>query len=1002
MSKLPSLQLSKLYKHRKTTEDNLDKIMKTEPNRVGSTTDLTKLSLEFQQLTGVFEKTLGSTKTSSLPYLHYDDLKFFSTYSKTNILTDSVNYENSLEMLNQISPRNKYPSIGELTQPLLSSPRHHKIHSVNNIYTPKFVSPPQSKNLQNKTQETLKKNSQLSFSESVKNYTDAISRIYNTKDKKRPIITNKQAQSTSIENGIQTELTPRNQNQNDKFVYLHRKVNSVVIKNSNEKIECSPRMLEPIYERKQGINNKEKLNVYKSKTLVSLKETRKSNQTRKSLSKTKLEENQENRNVENYHRSGSENKIKINEKASSEKSSKALSNVNHLLQANTQSFGPKEEDEFRNSEKEQSHLLAEKNLSISMKNNPQIKNEEQIETHSEALEKAEGIPPLIDPNEKSREIQLHKKLLKKRISLSCVYFTTNVTLFPEFNFRNTSNTKRIQKVSGDIVSPFIQKKMRLIKKENSLSKLKKMKSLDEENKESIEQNPFFKKFQFKHKTPNISFKKIKHPQIQSDTPKSKTSSPLEKDFLKTFDQILSGNLPFSNTPRNRRTLEKSQSSFSNMHKMITLKNLCSLDPLQYEDFFKDDLLETIPHLDQDVSLESSQVSETTQAQSTSTRPKLLRSMLSVNPLSKTKTMNNNAMIIEIIPPIETGTFAIEEAYADLEESCGNSSSLKSLGKLNTNRTVRQTYDVPYRSETMSNFSGILKNVRETSSLQNSGVENNKNISQLFKSRAEDIFQFDQIFPSYFSNLNANAQKLRIKANFFSFIEKIIEPSILNSENINQTEDESTQNLFNVEKNKTRRLFYPLIKEIGYEMNPKLYDEILTQEEISDLILLFEQSPQRKRKENDIFISDEVSEEIKAEKNELALSNNEILFQRTYPYKNSLEISQRITQVPLLAFFAFKELNALTHPEDIIALRQLLFVQDDSETLAEKHAKMCRAIASFNEGNFSFLKKGIMSCYGELLEGIYENTIKIDDKRFSKQNEKLRETRITLQVFIFHY
>jgi len=790
-----------------------------------------------------------------------------------------------------------------------------------------------------------KKSSNGSFSESVKNYTNAISRIYLQQEKKKTLIPEKEVHSTSIENAIQTGNTPKNQSQKDMLNTHHRKVNSVVLKSPSNKIEFSSKPKETVYERKYGETLQNKFNIYKPKTLTT-KEVKKNNNIIKSLNKIGSNGDIENEKVEN--------KIeKIYKEKSPRKVFNILSNLSPKSQIHTQNSKP----EIGQEESLKKELgFEEPKLRIGESNFVERKNLQSLE------EKIESIKAL--------------SIRKKRNSFSCVLFAAKTDLFSELSQTDLKADRKsltlIKKeishsVAGDIVIPSLRAKM-FLNKENFRQSSYFLKKKMPKPKNDLQKNKFLNKLQFSTKSSQFKYKPSKF-QYEKEEPKQLNS--LENDFLKTFNQILTGNkvLPPS-TPRNRNNPNRPISNFSNLSQRITLKNLACLDPLQYEDLFKNDSKENSRDLDQETSLaHQPQITGAENFSSYKSKTKLLRRELN----------SNNAFTIEITPPIE-------EVGSDLEESCKNSNSAKSsLDKINTNRTVRQTYDVSYRPEMMSSFSGIYRNLRETSSLSNSHIEDKNISSQVFREKSEEIFQFDQIFPSHFSNLNVNSQKLRMKGNFFSFIEKLTHPLILNAEGKLNNGDEDLQRSFSL-YNFAKKSVYSSTEYKDNDVTSKAFDETLTQEEVGDLLLLFGRNSEKENQGVSGFHNDMISEEDKAEKDLLTLIINEVLFQRPYSYQGFEQISKldKVSQITLFSLTELRKMKSF----NVNSLWKVLVKKDKSETLVDKQKQIFEAIGSLNRENYHFLKKMILSYYGQRLYGSFENLFLVDEISTPvKNNEK---------------
>lgn len=274
--------------------------------------------------------------------------------------------------------------------------------------------------------------------------------------------------------------------------------------------------------------------------------------------------------------------------------------------------------------------------------------------------------------------------------------------------------------------------------------------------------------------------------------------PLEQEFLKTFEQTAKASYTPQQKTQSRSILTEHNETTDRISREETLRRTHTKGVLEdlLKNDFEDNYPKTLNDLDNKFSLPTlSDVGHRSLFNIGSPQHEKLTPILgNFSSLEKTgRQVNEKVIVIQINPPAEDTNSPIEEACPYMEESnvWSPPKQFDLAGCVVPQRRITFAYDVSNVGKqqretfTYSERYGKMIKAEAIPSIENidERVEKEKvgngklNVYRDFVKNVEEIFKFDDIYSCQLTNLNFKFQKIRIKSNFFTFLEKIMQHSI---------------------------------------------------------------------------------------------------------------------------------------------------------------------------------------------------------------------------------
>jgi len=483
--------------------------------------------------------------------------------------------------------------------------------------------------------------------------------------------------------------------------------------------------------------------------------------------------------------------------------------------------------------------------------------------------------------------------------------------------------KDLHKVHGEIVSPKLRSRPRRLTFEKETQKENKMAKFKFEIQKKLKHN----------KSTQIGVSSFV---VEDEHEFSKT---LEKGFLKSFNQTL------NNT---KKEASKGKT------------NIISSCVEQARDIGTTGTL---------LSFSSMQERATASGQDFSRFIHRFESLPSILDLgSSHQEEKKETIVIKIRPAYKSYdkmTFSIQEEFSDLEES--NASMTPNL------TPKKEAY--PLYSYTIYNHN---KDDTMCETLNKSKmISGGRNEGKIIFNDIEDMFKFDEIDPSYLANLKVKSQRLRIKSNFFSFVENLC---------TNQNEEDL--------KN-----FDYLTQLIPLPENPYLVKSATTKKTFFDLSLRFVQDFD----ENDISNFSKIisQEENQCEQEEmenrdenplmpLAFEPHKIIPRLLFRGQKDTKPSRGFIKNGLLTYLKSSEIYEIMKKGSRLDLKNFSLKLGTQEDFSEKQSLILKLLKQSKNENLQLMGNLIFDAYRPLLSGPFEHCMKIkchEKQELKKENQE---------------
>ena len=506
------------------------------------------------------------------------------------------------------------------------------------------------------------------------------------------------------------------------------------------------------------------------------------------------------------------------------------------------------------------------------------------------------------------------------------------------------------------------------------------------------------KFQFSKK--NSYYKRNENNMKSFRTPRifnnnSITPEAIEKDFLKAYNRVIKGN-PI----QTQNTLSSNMGLYTETSQDYTMRRVNNTELIPFEEFLKQDvdgnITKSIQDIDNQFSLPSlTELNSQTARRGSRQREKSQNiSNLQLSDKSMQISQNKeNFLVIEINPPDEKFISPILEAHSHMEESGPQSVAIKDqpfvglsaqkITKIYNISAVRTSKSDVYSQVDKTNRTIIEERLSTLNDVNSSIVSNNRIfVDDHFRRNAEGVFKFDEIYPSYIDNLNVKSQKLRIKSNFFSFLEGIIDNLILKANDLLKLDRLLLSGLPKRQWEHIGSKFDQILNDPHqFDLN-KDHGKDLTEDDITKLKTYFNNENQSTLG-NGYY--DDDSEQRQKNKDGLVLLSKEKLSVKISGPQDELKLRQSIDGHPIMIGFGFLELMDLmtkylrSEPTIIMG-----YICDDKD-LALKQQYFSELLITMNAENFYFVKKTLLKLHKGILNGHYEHTMSLDTKEPQDHN-----------------
>ena len=501
--------------------------------------------------------------------------------------------------------------------------------------------------------------------------------------------------------------------------------------------------------------------------------------------------------------------------------------------------------------------------------------------------------------------------------------------------------KGLENVAGDFVSPQLRSKRPISEEDRFQLPIKKAEPTMKEQKTMSSTFKFQKQSKLKHRAQQVGIRSFL---FEED---KEYSQNLEKEFLKSLNQALT---------ENKEKPVTSLSCLEKEDKGILIQQdlqISSLGSLYHGDMVGQDFSKFIQRFEEKVT-----ASDLPQEN---------------NNMTFSQSNHRETLVIKIKPPLNKMTFSIKEEFSDLEESNGCNTPAKGSQSSVYNSRKVAAEDGPSYSYTVSHREDKLDNICET--LSKSKVVDAQTFEDVSQN-IEDMFKFDEIYPSYLANLKVKSQRLRIKSNFLSFVGSLC----------NWQSEERIDLHFPNEDSERRRDCYPVETKDAFDLNQKFVDD-LNHVDIFNILKVIGSQPDEGQMESS-FDFPETADKIKALTTftfEPHQNIPRLLFRHQIDTKPSKEFKKNY----LLTYLKSTEIFDVMKKHAKLELKTYPLKLESQEDFAQKQSEIGKLLMQSNHENLQYISKLLFSAFRTLLNGDFENMLGLENHQ---KNENLDLTK----------